>query len=58
MSLEFDAALFGIEEDMDIVWAATASPVWDAESGRYVLSLGLGQKDDGIQFTINEEDNT
>jgi len=58
MSIEFDAALFGIEEDMEIVWAATASPVWDAESGRYVLSLGLGQKDDGIQFTINEEENT
>ena len=55
MSFEFDANLFGLEEDMEVQWAAEASPSWDAEKGRYALSLGLGASSEGIKFSIDQE---
>ena len=55
MSFEFDANLFGLEEDMEVQWAAEASPSWDAEKGRYALTLGLGASSEGIKFSIDQE---
>ena len=54
MNFEFDAALFGLENDQAVVWASKAAPEWNGN--RYSLNAGFGTS--GMSFSVNDEKQT